>query len=96
MQTYIPPPHYVRHTMHTVFETFPGGTTVHADLLLKNLDAAHDFIAYTLVHEADHCSHKAWYAIVTLCVSLCRDGSGCLYAVIQTKSRATPEQDRKP
>ena len=26
---------------------------------------------------------------------LCRDGSGCLYAVIQTKSRATPEQDRK-
>ena len=41
---------------------------MHADLLLKNLDAAHDFIAYTLVHEADHCSHKAWYAIVTLCV----------------------------
>ena len=26
---------------------------------------------------------------------LCRDGSGCLYAVIQAKSRATPEQDRK-
>ena len=26
---------------------------------------------------------------------LCRDSSGCLYAVIQTKSRATPEEDRK-
>ena len=25
-------------------------------------------------------------------LSMCRDGSGCLYAVIQTKRRATPEQ----
>ena len=24
--------------------------------------------------------------------TICRDGSGCLYAVIQTKSRTTPEQ----
>ena len=35
------------------------------------------------------------YALSDSTVVLCRDGSGCLYAVIQTKSRATPEQDRK-
>ena len=34
-------------------------------------------------------------AISDSTVVLCRDGSGCLYAVIQTKSRATPEQDQK-
>ena len=33
------------------------------DLLLKDLDAAHDFIAYTLVHEADYCSHEVCYAL---------------------------------
>ena len=43
-----------------------------------DLDAATD---YNLCH-----------CIGLVCISLCRDGGGCLYAVIQAESRATPEQ----
>ena len=31
--------------------------------------------------------------VLSIPCCLCRDGGGCLYAVIQTKSCATPEQE---